>query len=87
MSGKRTLGQRGCCLISTGFEKLIALGFAFCDPKIVARYAEPFARDGGGCLAPEDSVVVPTVTDLTPSGVGSAGFALATVAQDDEEPS
>ena len=92
-------------MISTGFETVTALGFASCDPKIVARYAEPFARKGGGCFTPEDAfdvvdlatsvVVVSTVestaapikTDLTPSGVGSAGFALATVAEDDEEPS
>ena len=98
-------------MISTGFETVTALGFASCDPKIVARYAEPFAREGGGCFTPEDafdvvdlatsvvvvvvvvvvstveSTVAPIKTDLTPSGVGSAGFALATVAEDDEEPS
>ena len=92
-------------MISTGFEKITALGFACYDPKIVARYAEPFARKGGGCFTPESafdvvdpvtssvvvstdtSTVAPSVTELTPSGVGSAGFALATVAEDDEEPS
>ena len=101
-------------MISTGFEKITALGFACYDPKIVARYAEPFARKGGGCFTPDGafdcftpesafdvvdpvtssvvvstdtSTVAPSVTELTPSGVGSAGFALATVAEDDEEPS
>jgi hypothetical protein len=67
-------------LISTGFEKTTDLGFACCDPKIVARYDEPFARKGGSCFGPEDfaveksvarSVVTPIETDLTPNGVGS----------------